>query len=89
MPQYAYISLSAAHQLPNPESYIVRIAKYIPGVQPDLLDSNAYGIPNVLELESGIDGFTPEQSGDITALGGHVFADAATYQAHMDSLVNA
>jgi hypothetical protein len=40
MPQYAYIPLAQAGNLPNPEGYHIRLAVYVAGYPPDLIDSN-------------------------------------------------
>lgn len=85
MSQYAYIPLSVASELPNPESYVVRIAAYVAGYPPDLVDSNGNGIPNIFELEQPA--FTEPQKLDIEALGGQWFADAAAYLAWKQSLL--
>ena len=84
MPQYAYIPLAQAPSLPSLESYRVRIAMYVPGYPPDLIDSNGIGIPNILELD--VPAFTEPQKVDILALNGQWFPDAESYLAWKASL---
>jgi hypothetical protein len=84
MPQYAYIPLAQAPSLPDLEGYWVRLAVYVPGFAPDLVDSNGNGIPNILELD--VPEFTEPQKVDIVALNGQWFPDAAAYLAWKASL---
>jgi hypothetical protein len=84
MPQYAYIHLAQAPSLPDLEGYRVRLAVYVPGFAPDLVDSNGNGIPNILELD--VPEFTEPQKVDIVALNGQWFPDAAAYLAWKQSL---
>ena len=87
MPEYVYIPLAQAGNLPAPDGYPIRLAVYVPGFAPDLTDSNGQGIPNILELD--VPQFSEAQKVEITALGGQWFPDAETYLAWKDSLVNA
>lgn len=75
--QYAYIPLAQVLNLPNPDTYTVRIAAYRAGVAPDVQDSNGVGIPNVIQME--MVSFTDEQKADIIALGGEWFESATDY----------
>ena len=84
MPQYAYIPLAQAGNLPNPDGYAIRLAVYVPGFAPDLVDSNGHGIPNILELD--VPEFTDTQKADILALEGQWFPDAETYLAWKNTL---
>jgi hypothetical protein len=84
MNQYAYIPLSEAGNLPFPEGYPVRLAVYVAGFDPDMLDSDGKGIPNILELE-GVP-FTEAQQDDIWNLGGEWFENAESYLAWKESL---
>ena len=84
MPQYAYIPIAQAGNLPDPDEYAIRLAVYVAGFAPDLEDSNGNGIPNILELD--VPSFTPQQAADIVALGGQHFPDAETYLAWKASL---
>lgn len=86
MIEYAYIPIAKAAELPNPESYGVRIAVYVEGYPPDILDSNGQGIPNILEMEGNP--FTEPQKIDIEALGGQWFQDAAAYLEWKQSLID-
>jgi hypothetical protein len=86
MPQYAYIPLSQAGNLPDPDGYPIRLAVYVAGFAPDLTDSNGNGIPNILELD--VPEFTDTQKADIAALGGQWFPDADTYLAWKASIKN-
>lgn len=81
---YAFIPLAHATQLANPNGYIVHIPQYLAGFAPDLLDSNGFGIPNVLELEQPE--MTEAQKTDITALGGLWYPDADAYLAYKEQL---
>jgi hypothetical protein len=84
MPQYAYIPLAQAGNLPAPDGYPIRLAVYVAGYPPDLIDSNGNGIPNILELD--VPEFTEPQKVDIVALNGQCFPDAAAYLAWKASL---
>jgi hypothetical protein len=85
MPQYAYIPIARTGNLPYPQNYAVRLAVYVPGYAPDVVDSNGNGIPNILELDAPA--FTDTQKADILALEGQWFEDAAAYLAWKESLV--
>ena len=87
MPQYAYIPLAQAGNLPTPDGYPIRLAVYVAGIAPDLTDSDGHGIPNILELD--VHEFTDPQKADILALEGQWFPDAETYLGWKNSLVNA
>jgi hypothetical protein len=83
MPQYAYIPLAQAGNLPAPDNYAIRLAVYVAGFAPDLVDSNGNGIPNILELD--VPEFTEAQKADILTLNGQWFPDAASYLAWENS----
>jgi hypothetical protein len=85
MPQYAYIPIARTGNLPYPQNYAVRLAVYLPGYAPDVVDSNGNGIPNILELD--VPAFTDTQKADILALDGQWFEDAAAYLAWKESLL--
>lgn len=85
MPSYAYIRLSNAPLLPDIEQYSVRIAKYIEGLAPDMIDSNGNGIPNALEIEQPSP-FSFQQIAEIEALGGKIFNSATEYLDHLHNL---
>jgi hypothetical protein len=84
MNQYAYIPLSEAGNLPEPEAYPVRLAVHVCGFDPCMQDTNGNGIPNILELE-GVP-FTEAQQEDIEDLGGEWFENAEAYLAWKASL---
>jgi hypothetical protein len=77
MPQYAYIPLAQAGNLSNPNDYAIRLAVYVEGYSPDMVDSNGHGIPNILELD--VPEFTEAQKTDVLALGGQWFPDSEAY----------
>lgn len=82
---YAYIPLAQAANLNLLEDYGVRVPMYVSGFNPDLLDTNGVGVPNIFELETL--NLSSEQKNNIVALGGQWFESADLYAAWKKSLI--
>lgn len=86
MRQYGYIPIAHQGNLPNQNSYIVRIAVFIDGVAPTTYDAQGLGIVNALELE--VAQLNNGQKTSIVARNGEWFESCDDYIAWKEYIKN-